>query len=384
MLENLPFVGDFVKGKENILTGGNADQPLWRKLLPINAQRIVDIAIGGDANTEARFSATIKGMRLQVSLGNGPKNPSEINKFLHDSMIQGINMQLGKLFFGGMSPASLQAFEDKSIPKELHDASAFTWNSEFIKFLDRHKGDPRAFSKALVEFATIYPSKLAFTVSGTTSSTEANFQKSYEAAKFVKNNSSLFLEHKEGMAFFIPINGTNDFQSYQYLKNNGFIKNKDLEKYAQEIQTAYTRKAYYERSDYWNNLIANSNDTEAKKYYRWKMAEEQNMLKTVDPMLQTALSGTNQQPKINALDDLRTLLLSGKAPDKKLATIYTSMVLTYDREMKKIDNLGSTDFDTFQRKNTKADLKDTLVTMAKDNPSAQSLYWVLFDSLIGD
>ena len=384
MLENLPFVGDFVKGKENILTGGNADQPLWRKVLPINAQRIVDIAIGGDANTEARFSATIKGMRLQVSLGNGPKNPSEINKFLHDSMIQGINMQLGKLFFGGMSPASLQAFEDKSIPKELHDASAFTWNSEFIKFLDRHKGDPRAFSKALVEFATIYPSKLAFTVSGTTSSTEANFQKSYEAAKFVKNNSSLFLEHKEGMAFFIPINGTNDFQSYQYLKNNGFIKNKDLEKYAQEIQTAYTRKAYYERSDYWNNLIANSNDTEAKKYYRWKMAEEQNMLKTIDPMLQTALSGTNQQPKINALDDLRTLLLSGKAPDKKLATIYTSMVLTYDREMKKIDNLGNTDFDTFQRKNTKADLKDTLVTMAKDNPSAQSLYWVLFDSLIGD
>jgi len=101
-------------------------------------------------------------------------------------------------------------------------------------------------------------------------------------------------------------------------------------------------------------------------------------------MLQTALSGTNQQPKINALDDLRTLLLSGKAPDKKLATIYTSMVLTYDREMKKIDNLGNTDFDTFQRKNTKADLKDTLVTMAKDNPSAQSLYWVLFDSLIGD
>jgi len=384
MLEQLPFVGDFIKGKENILTGGNADQPLWRKVLPINAQRIIDIVIGGDANTEARASATMKGMRLQVSLGNGPKSPSDVNKFLHDSVIQGINQQIGKLFFGGMTPASLQAFEDKSIPKELHDASAFTWNSEFIKFRERHRGDPQGLSKALVEFATIYPSKLAFTVSGTTSSTEANFEKSYEAAKFVKNNQPLFLEHKEGMAFFIPITGTNDFQSYQYLKNNGFVKNKELEKFAQEIQTAYTRKSYYERSDYWNNLIANSNNLEDKRYYRWKKAEEQNMFKTMDPMLQTALSGTNQQPKINALDDLRKLLLSGKAPDKKLATVYTSMVLAYDREMKKIDNLGNTDFDTFQKKNTKADLKDTLVTMAKDNPSAQSLYWVLFDSLIGD
>jgi hypothetical protein len=178
------------------------------------------------------------------------------------------------------------------------------------------------------------------------------------------------------MAFFIPITGTNDFQSYQYLKNNGFVKNKELEKYAQEIQTAYTRKAYYERSDYWNNLIANSSDTDTKRYYRWKLAEEQNMLKTIDPMLQTALSGGDQQSKTNALDDLRKLLLSGRAPDKKLATIYTSMVLEYDKEMKKINSLGNTDFDTFQKKNTRADLKDTLVTMAKDNPSAQSLYWV--------
>ena len=384
IFENLPFIGDFVKGKEQFLTGGNADQPLWRKVIPLNAQRIIDVVIGGDANTEARFSATVKGMRLMVSTGHGPKNPSEVNKFLHDSMIQGINMQMGKLFFGGMSVASIQAFEDKSIPKELHDASAFTWNSEFIKFMERHKGDPQWFSKALVEFATIYPSKLAFVSSATSSGVEANFSKTYEAADFVKKNQNLFLEHKEGTAFFIPVSGTRDVQAYQYMKNNGFVKNKELDKFAIEIQTAYTRKAYYERSDYWTNLIANSQNPDEKRYYRWKMTQEQTMFKTMDPLLQTALSGANQQTKINALDDLRSLLLSGKAPDKKLGTIYTSMVLAYDKEMKKLDTLGNTDFDNFQRKNTKADLKDILVTMAKDNPNAQSLYWVLFDPLIGD
>jgi hypothetical protein len=384
MIEALPFVGDFVKGKEQFLTGGNADQPLWRKVIPLNAQRIVDIVIGGEANAEARFSATIKGMRLMVSTGHGPKNPSEINKFLHDSMLQGINQQIGKLFFGSMSIASIQAFEDKSIPKELHDASAFTWNSEFVKFMERHKGDPQAYSKALVEFATIYPSKLAFTVSGTSSGTQANFGKTYEAANFVKNHQDLFLNHKEGASFFIPISGTSDMQSYQYMKNNGFVKNKELDRYAIQIQTAYTRKAYYERSDYWTNLIANSQNPDEKKYYRWKMTQEQTMFKTIDPMLQTALSGANQQPKVNALDDLRALLLSGKAPNKELGTLYTSMVLTYDKEMKKLDSLGSTDFDNFQRKNTRADLKDILVTMAKDSPNAQSLYWILFDPLIGD
>jgi hypothetical protein len=37
-----------------------------------------------------------------------------------------------------------------------------------------------------------------------------------------------------------------------------------------------------------------------------------------------------------------------------------------------------------RRKEIKADLKDTLVTIAKDNPNAQSLYWIVFDSLIGE
>ena len=76
-----------------------------------------------------------------------------------------------------MAPASIQQFENRTLPSELIRSGAFTWNSEFIKFMNRYPKDPQAFSKALVDFATIYPSKLAFTVAPTSSGTQASFQK---------------------------------------------------------------------------------------------------------------------------------------------------------------------------------------------------------------
>lgn len=383
--EQLPFVGDFIKKYETTITGGfNPDQPLWRKILPAQILRILDIGIGGDANVDARFSAIVKSMRMLQSIGLGPTKPSEIDKFLQDSTIQAINQQFGKVVFGTMAPASIQTFENQTLPKELIRSGAFTWNSEFVKFLNRYPNDPLAYSKALMDFAKIYPSKLVFTVSPTTAGTEANFQKSFEAAEFVKKNDKLFLEHKQGAAFFIPITGASDIQSYQYLKSNGFVKNKQIEDYLVQVATAEARKQYYAVSDNWNSKIAGSNDPDYKKYCRFKLQEQQQQLKKIFPLLPLALSGGDVVKTQNALDDLREVILTNKAPDKKLAKTFMSMITMYDDYKKKTEALGNSRNDSNYKKFLKDDTKDKLVTISDKNPSAQAVYWTLLEPLIGD
>jgi hypothetical protein len=383
--EQLPFIGDFIRSYETAITGGfNPDQPLWRKTLPAQVLRLVDIAFGGDANIDARFNATIKSLRMLVSTGNGPEKPADVTKFMSDGATQATNILVTKLFLGAMAPASIQQFENRTLPSELIRSGAFTWNSEFIKFMNRYPKDPQAFSKALVDFATIYPSKLAFTVSATSAGTEANFQKTYDAAKFIKSNSKLFLEHKEGASFFIPINGTSDYQSYQYLKSNGFVKNKNLEDYVFQIATANARKTYYQISDDINAKIAASSDPMYKRFLRQDLQIKQQQLKKYFPLLATALSGGDQNKKINALNDLRDVVLSGKAPNAKLAKNFYTMIALYDDYVKKTTGLGSSNNDTNYKKFLKADLKDNLVTAAGTDPNAQSVYNTLLEPLIGE
>jgi hypothetical protein len=61
------------------------------------------------------------------------------------------------------------------------------------------------------------------------------------------------------------------------------------------------------------------------------------------------------------------------------------MIGVYDAGQNNLkSNQGSTSLAEFRRKEIRADLKDTLVTIAKDNPNAQSLYWIIFDPLIGE
>jgi hypothetical protein len=383
--EHLPFVGDFIKSHETAITGGfNPDLPLWRKVLPAQVLRAVDIGFGGDANVDARFNAIIKSMRLLVTTGNGPQKPADVDKFLHDTTIQAVNMQVTKLILGEMAPASIQGFENTTVPSELIRSGVFTWSTEFTKFMNRYPNDPQAFSKALVDFATIYPSKLAFTVSATTAGTEAGFQKTYEAAKFIKTNPNLFLKHKEGASFFLPINGTSDYQSYQYLKSNGYVNNKILRDFVYEIATANARKTYYKISDDINAKIASSNDPTYKRYLRDQLQTQQQGLKAAFPMLATALSGGNQQLKVNALNDLRDVLKSGLSPQPKLTLTFNKMIDTYDKYAEQISKMGNTTNDRNYKKFLKDDIKNELVTIAGSNANAQAVYNTLLEPLIGE
>jgi hypothetical protein len=387
-LTNLPYVGNYLRGVEKTLTGSyNVDVPAWEKAAPANIKRVYNLLAGTPENTESRFSSVVKAMRLLVSTGNGPTNPSEIDNFLYNSSVQARNIDLGKLVMGLGAPASIQTFANVDVPKELLSAGAFTWDTEFQKFLKKYDGDPQAFQKALVGFSKLYPSKLAYTISATDSDTQADFRKSIQAAEFVRNNKDLMMDHREGGAFFIPISGAGDLESYAFLKRQGFVKNKNLETFLRQVATASARQSYFTMNDDYNERIAAATSPTVKRVLRDELANRKKGMLAVYPLLQKSISpgSSGKADLTEALGDLRLLLSEGRAPDKKLGDIFSAMISEYDRTQVLIQqNSGSRTIQELRRKEAKEDLRDILVKLSSTNENAAALFNIILDPLIGE
>jgi len=389
VLQNIPGIGAWLRAAEPVITGGSANQEWWRKFTPINVQRLIDMGIKNDKvmMTEQKYSATVQAMRLLVSTGNGPETGADINPFTTNTIIQATNIMALRFVTGLGAPASVQMFATKDVPKELIDAGYFTWDSEFAKFVQKYANEDNPFERAFVEFATLYPSKTVYAVSKTTANTEAGFAKTYEAAQFVKNNPELIKNNKQAAAFFIPINGTSDLEAYTYLKSQGFVKNKDLEEFLREASTADARQQYNTRKDMYDETILATPDAGKRRYLREQWKAESNFFKTAYPLLAKQISpdGAYLALKNEALDDLRNVVYTGKSPDKKLAEVFGAMIAQYDAGVKQLSGVtGRTDYDSGYKKAIREDLKDILRQIAGDNPNAKSLYWNLFEPLIGE
>ena len=387
MLQNLPIIGDWIKDVEPILTGGRKDQAFWRKVAPINVQRMIDIVGSNELLTEQKASAAVQAMRLGISLGKGPKEGADINPFLDFAMKQAMNIMVLRFGLGLMAPASVQVFANKDVPKEMINAGAFSWDSEFIKLLETFAGDPEAYSKAYMRFVQFYPDKAVYGVSKTDTGTEASFQKTFEAADFVRNNKELVLNNKQAAAFFIPVNGTNDLSAYSYLKSEGFIKNKDLEDFLRQASVASGRQKYTIRKEFYDDAISNSDSVQGRKDLRNQWDIEKNAFMKQYPLLAAELGNVKAYKalKEEALNDLRNVVYNGRSPDKALGETFATMIYKYDEYQAGIDAIqGTSQSDADRKRMMKDDIREFLKVTAGENPNAVSLYWSLFDGLIGE
>jgi hypothetical protein len=201
------------------------------------------------------------------------------------------------------------------------------------------------------------------------------------------DNEDLINNHKQAASFFIPITGTNDLESYSYLKSQGFVKNKQLEDYLREVSTAEARQKYNTRRDYYDSLVQQTPNIGAKRYYRDLWKQEQTFFKNSDPLLARQLEANEgyRALKNEALRDLRFVVDNNLSPDKELGTLFKSMIMQYDNAQTQISGIqGSTNQADAYKKLIKSDLKDFLRTLANSNPNAISLYWNIFEPLIGD
>jgi hypothetical protein len=238
-----------------------------------------------------------------------------------------------------------------------------------------------------MRFVQFYPDKAVYAVSKTDTGTEASFQKTLEAADFVRNNKELVLNNKQAAAFFVPVNGTNDLAAYSYLKSEGFIKNKDLEDFLRQASVASGRQKYTIRKEFYDDAISNSDSVQGRKDLRNQWDIEKNAFMKQYPLLAAELGNVKAYKalKEEALNDLRNVVYNGRSPDKALGETFATMIYKYDEYQAGIDAIqGTSQSDADRKRMMKDDIREFLKVTAGENPNAVSLYWSLFDGLIGE
>ena len=394
-LSNLPFIGEYVTGAEKILTGArNTDIPAWEKAAPANVKRVYNFLAGSIENTEARFSSAVKAIKLLVSTGNGPTNASELQSFYENVATQARNIDALRLVMGQATIASIQAFGNKDVPKELRDAGVFTWDTEFQKIMKKFDGDKDALSKSLVQFSKLYPSKLAYTNFGTNTTTLAAFRKTIEAEDFVRKNQKFLIEHADAGSFFIPVTGTTDINSYSYLKKQGYISNKPLnpkvaqgkENFIREVATAGARMSFYEITDKYNALIAAAQSMNERRYWRNELDIRKKGLFTAYPLLALQVTPNSESDKrrMEVISDMKSLLESNKAPNKDLADTFGAMIGEYDKMNATLERVvGSSDNANEFKRSLREDTREVIQKLADSSDNATTFFYSVLEPLIG-
>jgi hypothetical protein len=395
-MSNLPYIGEYISQAEKTLTGArNVDIPAWEKAAPANLKRAYNFLAGSPEGTESRFSSAVKAIKLLISTGNGPTKASDLESFYQNVTTQAKNVDAVKLIMGQATIASIQAFGNKDIPKELVNAGVFTWDSEFQKIMKKYDGDKDALSKALVMFAKLYPSKLAYTNFATDTTTFAAFRKTIEAEKFVRNNEQLLLEHADAGSFFIPVSGQTDLNSYAYLKQKGYISNKPLnpkvaqgkENFIRQVATTGARMAFYALNDEYNAKIAAAQSLNERRYWRQELDIRKKGLLTAYPLLALQVTPNEESNKrrVEVISDMKSLLASNKAPDKDLADTFGAMLREYDNMNSTLQRVvGSSDKANEFKKNLRSDTRETLLQLAKSSDNATTFFYSVLEPLIGD
>ena len=395
-MTNLPYIGEYLTGVEKALTGiRNPDIPAWEKAAPLNVKRVINFWGGSTENTESRFSSAVSAIKLLISTGNGPTTSSDLDSFYQNAATQAKNVDAVKLVMGQGTPASIQAFDNVGVPKELINAGVFNWDSEFQKFMKKFDGERDALSKALVQFAKLYPDKLAYTNFGTKATTYASFRKTIEAENFVRKNQKLIKEHADAGSFFIPVSGTADINAYSYLKKQGYISNKPLdpkvekskENFIREVATTGARMAFYALSDEYNAKIAAAQTMDERRYWRNELAKRKEGLFIAYPLLavQVTPNSEDNNRRVEVIDDMKRLLKAGKAPNKDLGDTFGAMISEYERMNSTLNRVvGSSDKANEFKKNVKTDARDVILKLAESSDNATTFFYSVIEPLIGD
>jgi hypothetical protein len=208
-----------------------------------------------------------------------------------------------------------------------------------------------------------------------------------QAADFVRNNSDFILKHKQAASFFVPITGQNDIGAYSFLKSEGFIKNKNLDDFLRQAAAAEGRQKYTVRKEFYDDAITNSDSVQGRKELRQKWDVEKNAFLKQYPLLAAELGDVKAYKalKVEALNDLRNVVYNGLSPDKNLANTFATMIFKYDEFQAGVDSIqGSSQSDADRKRMMKDDIREFLKATAGTNPNAVSLYWNIFDGLIGE
>jgi hypothetical protein len=396
LLRNL-IPGEFAGAKDTLnefALGPYAEnQSLYDMVTPTLIKRtyeILNATLGDDELSSQAASAALKSAAYYAANGMAPGPDADIaerEEFMRNVQSTARNIVVLRNLLGIFSPVAPQLMTSGDVPKELLEVGVVNFKSEFNNLIEKEleKGNANAYEEALRKWTKLNPGRLVYTVSETEMNKVASIAKTKQAVDWVKKNGSLLDRHPEGAGFIIPAAGEFDITSYSFLKREGFIESKPLEKFLGEISNIDAENQYYDMKDEAEARIAGAYSASDKAYLRQKFDTERKAFLEARPYLRLQLEQVGgDQVKRDALTDLRQLVNADYAPKTATTAKIREMITIFDRAQMLLNSVvGRTDEEIEQRNYIRNKAYNDLVKLAATNPNASMVLNKLMKRLLG-
>lgn len=371
------------------------DQPMVSAFLPAHVNRIYS-AMNKDERDGQYASAMRKAMTYLEASGNGLEQKFDENNVpvpfsaaeLEAYRVKLKNTTMGilgmRVIYGFTAPATAQVQLKSEMADWVRDNGEASFKQAWYGLLEK-SGD---YDTAMTEWVKRYPDQMPFTVSESDRSTVAYFRYAQESGDFVDTNEELFKSYPQAAAFLIPHKGGYSWDAYKTMTDMGLRKNKRVDDFMREVQTASDMQTYYEKKNqYEANLESVGTDFE-RSQLRKEFQDWATVFKAGRPLVQEELAqgGAKAIERMKALNDLQKMLDEKSAykaaPEtanklRQMMDLYNSYKATKDQ----FEAVGGSQFLVNMNK------EETIIKMrelSQFNENTISAYNVLFGRLLGD
>jgi hypothetical protein len=388
---DLPLVGRLakeVKLTEKFTLGSIGEgQSIFQAALPGHVNRLIS-ALSPDERDSQYASAFRKAVTYLEAGGHTPSataTPGELANYQKQLRATISGILLTRFALGFVSPASPTTTLKSDMAEWVRENGRVNFKQVFSKLIEQYQGDPDPVGRAMADWTKYYPEQVPYVLNESDPVFQASFKTSNAAANWVQENSKLIKQYPEGAAFLIPQSGTFSWESYQFLKDNGYRENKLVGDYLRETFVAKAKYFFYEQRDKYEAALVNAGtDSERKRINDiWDTWSKE--YKGARPLLQEefAQSASNNIKRQAAYDDLKRMLnetgIQNEATRKirSMIDIYEDYLLNKDtvynsrseRDIKARDIL---------RESTLTQLK----SIAATNENAASVFATLFSNFL--
>ena len=370
------------------------DTDLVSRLMPAHVNRALN-TMNQDERNSQYASAYRKAVTYLEASGNGigqkfdemgnliPPTDAELEEYRQKIRSTTLGILATRFVFGFFAPASPSVQLKSDMAEWVRDAGLANWKQAFNQLRTQYGGD---YNAAMERWVELYPNQVPYTVTESERQTISTFGYAEESGKFVEENKELFSQYPQGSAFLIPHKGGFSFDAYKTMADMGLTKNKRVEDYLREVQTASDLQVYYERRNENEEALKTAGSDVSRRFIRQQFNDWKSKYLAGRPLVQKELSG-GAEKAINqnrALDDLMNMLddprFSGVRSDvQKGLRAMVDLYNNYKIQRDSMEMLGTSD-------DLMAGIKQSTLQRMKElgqqNENTQSAYDTLFARLL--
>ena len=194
-----------------------------------------------------------------------------------------------------LSPIAPSMQESIGLPDYLKDVGITGLRPEFYDLVNgvmkTYNGDVQdPYEMALATFVGKNPGKLVYTVARDEKQTNTVIQKTKELKNWAIKNKNMIKTYGEAAFIFAPYVGEFDAATYAWLEAAEFIKDKDVDKYYQDILVSGDKQAYYDIGRKEREALDNTFSISERRALIQRSTNQRASLKASNPLLEAALT----------------------------------------------------------------------------------------------